>query len=92
MSIINDYCAASGQRVNFTKSSLFFSPNTPLELKMIISGEMGISSSEDPGKYLGLPTMWGSSKKQALAFVKDRIEGKVQGWKHVISPLLEKKF
>lgn len=26
--------------------------------------------------------MWGRSKKQALAFVKDRIANKVQGWKH----------
>lgn len=50
---------------------------------------MGISNFEDPGKYLGLPTMWGRSKKQALAFVKDRIASKVQGWKHAHLPLLE---
>lgn len=83
MKILNDYCSASGQRVNFAKSSLFFSANTPLELQMLISNIFGIPGSEDPGKYLGLPTMWGKSKKQALAYVKDTINQKIQGWKQV---------
>ncbi|KAM2153616.1 hypothetical protein ACFX1Q_045540 [Malus domestica] len=30
--LIDDYCAASGQAVNFQKSSVFFSSNTPSEL------------------------------------------------------------
>lgn len=81
--IITSYCSYSGQMVNLDKSSLFFSANTPLDLQLIISEVLGIRVSSDPGKYLGLPTMWGRSKKQALAYVNDRIASKVQGWKHI---------
>ncbi|XP_020424514.1 uncharacterized protein LOC18771072 [Prunus persica] len=40
-----------------------------------------MTDTDDPGHYLGLPTMWGRSKKDALSFVKDRLLCKVQGWK-----------
>ncbi|KAM1328944.1 hypothetical protein ACFX1T_012894 [Malus domestica] len=36
---------------------------------------------EDLGKYLGIPTDWGSSKKEAMAYVKDRVFRKIKGWK-----------
>lgn len=75
-SIMNAYCQATGQRVNFSKSSLFFYLNTPLDLQMEISGVLGVPRSDDPGKYLGLPTMWGRSKKA-------RISQKIQGWKQL---------
>lgn len=35
----------------------------------------------DPGTYLGVPAMWGCSKRQGLAYVKGRILRKLQGWK-----------
>ena len=35
----------------------------------------------NPGKYLGLPADWGKSKKQALAWLKDRISNKLSRWK-----------
>ncbi|BFG30782.1 hypothetical protein CerSpe_170560 [Prunus speciosa] len=68
-SILNSYCHASGQVVNFEKSSVYFSPNTPQQL------------TDNPGKYLGLPTLWGRSKCEAMNFVKERIMSKVEGWK-----------
>lgn len=80
--ILDSYCTASGQLVNFEKSNMFFSPNTPLEVKDRLKDNLNVTISEDPGKYLGLPTLWGRSKKTALAFVKDKILGKIQGWKH----------
>ncbi|KAM1172680.1 hypothetical protein ACFX2G_023238 [Malus domestica] len=36
---------------------------------------------EDLGTYLGVPTMWGRSKHDALAFIKERILAKILGWK-----------
>lgn len=76
--IINSYCTASGQRVNFSKSSLFFSSNTHVDLQMQLSEVLGVPGCDNPGKYLGLPTMWGRSKKQALAFVKESVTKKIQ--------------
>ncbi|KAM2146296.1 hypothetical protein ACFX1Q_003174 [Malus domestica] len=36
---------------------------------------------EDPGTYLGVPTMWGRLKRDALAFIKERVLAKILGWK-----------
>ncbi|XP_068312476.1 uncharacterized mitochondrial protein AtMg00310-like [Pyrus communis] len=36
---------------------------------------------DDPGKYLGIPTIWGRSKRDTLAYMKDRVMAKVTGWK-----------
>lgn len=34
----------------------------------------------DPGKYLGLPSVWGRSKCAALSFLESKIVSKLQGW------------
>ncbi|KAF7820595.1 reverse transcriptase [Senna tora] len=80
--ILDAYCQASGQLANLDKSCLFFSPNTPDELKAEIVNSLGISHAAHPGKYLGLPVVWGKSKDEALAFVRDKLIKKIQGWKH----------
>lgn len=36
---------------------------------------------DDPGKYLGIPTIWGRSNKDMLDYVKDRIMAKILRWK-----------
>lgn len=77
-----DYCRALGQLVNLGKSCVFFTDNTPDDLKMNCCNILGIEVADSPGKYLGLPILWGRSKSEALAFVRDRVKGKVQGWKH----------
>ncbi|KAI5352439.1 hypothetical protein L3X38_005330 [Prunus dulcis] len=56
-SILNSYCHASGQVVNFEKSSVYFSPNTPQQFREIVWHIMHVNITENPGKYLGLPTM-----------------------------------
>ncbi|CAL9007242.1 unnamed protein product [Prunus brigantina] len=80
-SLLTSYCQASGQVINYDKSSVFFSPNTPQQLRERVGHILQVNSTENPGKYLGLPTMWGRSKREAMNFVKERIMGKVEGWK-----------
>jgi len=57
--ILNDYLRASGQCINVKKSGLIFSKGTPMETINAISRILSIRRWEDPGKYLGLPTIWG---------------------------------
>ncbi|BFG35167.1 hypothetical protein CerSpe_214410 [Prunus speciosa] len=71
--ILKSYCQASGQVVNFEKSSIYFSPNTPQQLREKVGNILHVCTTDNPGKYLGLPTMWGRSKREALNFVKERI-------------------
>lgn len=60
---------------------VFFSDNTPEGIRDNCCSEMGIEVARSLGKYLGLPILWGRSKYEALAFVRDRASAKVQGWK-----------
>lgn len=79
--LMDDYCRASGQQVNLQKSGLFFSGNTKDNVKSDIVASFGVRMMASPGKYLGLLTIWGRSNTEALAFVKERIILKLQGWK-----------
>lgn len=45
---------------------------------------ISIREVEDLGKYLGLPTIWGRSKKETLTYLKSWIQNKMQGWKHLL--------
>ncbi|XP_062021040.1 uncharacterized protein LOC133737519 [Rosa rugosa] len=79
--ILHTYCLASGQLINADKSSLYFSPNTRPEIIHFLSSILGMKVVTDPGKYLGLPTTWGRSKRGALAYIKEAVLKKVKGWK-----------
>ena len=76
------YCEASGQKVNMHKSSVFFGANVPHCLAVQLGYALGMMVVDNPGIYLGVPTIWGRSKKRGLAYVKGRILEKLQGWKH----------
>ncbi|CAN6725654.1 unnamed protein product [Malus baccata var. baccata] len=66
--------------VNFQKSSVFFSSNTPSELLRELGHILQMQVVNDPGTYLGVPALWGRSKRQRLAFIKGRILKKLHGW------------
>lgn len=84
LAILRSYCLASGQLLNTDKSCCFFNTNSPNDVKNSICEMLGMALVENPGVYLGLPTVWGKSKKGVLKYVKDRILGKLQGWKQLL--------
>ncbi|KAM0993701.1 hypothetical protein ACFX2G_009424 [Malus domestica] len=82
---------ASGQKVNLYKSSVFFSANIPGGLSAELSQVLGMPTVDDPGTYLGSPSLWSRLKKQGLAYIKGRILEKIQGWKQCILSQARKK-
>lgn len=64
-----------------SKSSLFFSANVRESTKGEIYSTLCINISARPRKYLGIPTEWGKSTKEALGYLKERIINCVQKWK-----------
>ncbi|VVA31667.1 PREDICTED: reverse mRNAase [Prunus dulcis] len=81
MQVLDKYCLASGQCVNFEKSNMVFSPNTPSSLRVQLCEMFGFNGVDNAGTYLGLPTIWGRLKRAALAYIKDRVRRKIKGWK-----------
>lgn len=74
---ISRYCYSSSQLINLNKSGIFFSPNTPAELKNLISNILLIQDIDKPGIYLGLPTAWRRSKREVFSWIKEKLQAKL---------------
>ncbi|CAL8167503.1 unnamed protein product [Prunus armeniaca] len=47
---------------------------------LLRSGVLNIKEADNPRKYLGLPSVWNISKKEALGYIKERILKLIHGW------------
>ena len=79
--LLRKYEMASGQKINALKTTIFFSRNVPLTIKELIQNSLGVPEIKEYEKYLGLPAVVGRNKKAILNYIKDRVWGKLQGWK-----------
>jgi len=71
--ILNQYEEASGQAISLPKSEIFYSRNVQETLENSITNTLGVRAVLGTGKYLGLPSMVGRSKKATFNFIKDRV-------------------
>ena len=78
--ILTSYEQASGQAINLNKSAIAFSANTPQDSVSSITAILGVYGTIGSGKYLGLPSMVGRSKRAIFSYIKDRIWNKCQSW------------
>ena len=78
--VLNSYCQASGQRINFAKSSIYFSKGVPKNVKMEIKNILNVPNETLNVKYLGMPSDVGNSKNGSFKYLKDRLWSRVQGW------------
>ncbi|CAJ2636955.1 unnamed protein product [Trifolium pratense] len=78
--ILSTYEIASGQSINLLKSEVYFSRNVLSPIKNSIANLLGVEQVLGTGKYLGLPSMVGRSKKATFKFIKDRIWKKINSW------------
>ena len=70
--ILQQYEAASRQKVNTDKSSILFNHNTAHEARTHISEILGPMQDSRPNKYLGLSSVIGKSKIKCLQKLKKR--------------------
>ncbi|XP_057453159.1 uncharacterized protein LOC130745025 [Lotus japonicus] len=79
--ILNTFSLASGQRINTSKSGIICSLFLHQQQKLSYANILKMEVWDNPGKYLGLPATWGRNKTNCLDWVKERIMGKMEGWK-----------
>ncbi|XP_060972193.1 uncharacterized protein LOC133038153 [Cannabis sativa] len=80
LTLLKDFERASGQMVNFSKSSVFFSANIHTIVRMQICQRMGIVEADDSSLYLGLPCIISRNKKAVFGFLKDKMCKRIQSW------------
>ncbi|XP_058725646.1 uncharacterized protein LOC131596933 [Vicia villosa] len=79
--LLQRYQKAPGQMVNIDKSGVSFSGNVSEYSKEVIRRKLGFKCVNTHTKYLGLPVVFGRSKKEVFALVLDKAWKKVKGWK-----------
>ncbi|KAL6132909.1 hypothetical protein ACLB2K_065148 [Fragaria x ananassa] len=78
--VLDTYGRASGQLVNFQKSSVVFSRNVPEFLQEDISSFRGVETVDSHEKYLGLPTYVGRKKTATFQFIKEKLGKRILNW------------
>ncbi|XP_024178732.1 uncharacterized protein LOC112184727 [Rosa chinensis] len=78
--LIETYGRASGQLVNFNKSSVVFSKNVTRVMQQEISSFLGVQVVESHEKYLGLPTYVGRKMTTTFQYIKDNLAKKLEVW------------
>ena len=79
LDILAKYESASGQQINRTKTTLFFSKSTFEEMQTSIKNMLGVSVIQQYEKYLGLPSLVGQKKKESFTHIKQQVWKKLAG-------------
>jgi hypothetical protein len=79
--VLGVYEAASGQRLNDDKTSIFFSRNTNQETRTRILEVVGVQDSQRFDTYLGLPALVGKSRMREFQNLRERVEKRLSDWK-----------
>lgn len=78
---LTDYEKASGQQINFDKSTITFSKNTSRENIQFIKNGLSLRVCQGHDIYLGLPTFSSRNKRVQFGYLWDRVAKKLDGWK-----------
>ena len=78
--VLNIFCMSSGEKVNKSKTQVFFSQNVnPIEAKEI-GAALGFSVTKNLGKYLGMPVIHSRVNKQTYQEILDKVNKRLSGW------------
>ncbi|XP_010674016.1 uncharacterized protein LOC104890294 [Beta vulgaris subsp. vulgaris] len=82
-SILERFSRLSGEVINFNKSLIMFSPNTPIGSRQQMRGIVNTPDAESIGKYLGCNVeVNGRSSRQFLPLV-EKVENRLSSWHHL---------
>lgn len=70
---LKTYASASGQLINYEKTSIHFNKNLLKNLYRSINEIQRINSTKSHDKYLSLPSLISKSMKQAFAILKTKV-------------------
>lgn len=78
--LLAKFCGISRQRVSCQKPRIWFSPNVPSYLRSAICSKFQIPTTNNMGKYLGVPLIHGCNTRLFQPLV-DKVNRRLAGWK-----------
>ncbi|PWA93143.1 WRKY15 [Artemisia annua] len=90
--ILDSYCKASGQTINFTNFAAFFSPNSSKHLQEQICDLLNVECMDPKARCLGLPFICGRKKGELFSLILENVLQKVQGWKQKLLSQAEREI
>ncbi|KAL0410940.1 UNVERIFIED_CONTAM: putative mitochondrial protein [Sesamum latifolium] len=78
--VLDTFARASGQSINFSKSTVVFSHNVDIDLQITLPTILGIRREDHHDKYLELPTCIGRTKRAVFSSIRERIWKRIGGW------------
>jgi hypothetical protein len=78
---LSTYSRWFGQKINYSKSAIFFSKNYKPSIRGSIKSMLDLPHLSAKAKYLGIALFVHRSKKGSLADLKEKMLSKIDGWK-----------
>lgn len=78
---LDNFCKNSGQKVNKSKSHIFFSKNTSLNIIDEFEQALNVSKTDDLGDYLGFPLSTKKPSRTKLSSIINKVSKKLTTWK-----------
>lgn len=75
------FCSASGSKISYGKSRVYFSNNMSNDDQQSVSAALGIESTQDLGMYLGMPTLTSRVTRDTFGYLCEKIDRRLSGWK-----------
>lgn len=79
--VLHTFCLASGLKINVQKSSFIASRNVPRSNISQFASIVGYQHTQKLGKYLGFPMLSGRVTKSDFAYILDKVDSRLAGWK-----------
>ncbi|XP_060967788.1 uncharacterized protein LOC133035697 [Cannabis sativa] len=80
LELLNKLEKASGQKVNLSKFSIFFSSNTDEGVCHRILSTLHMRAADDHIFYLGFPSVIGRNKNVTFGFLKEKVRKRIKNW------------
>ncbi|KAL4360430.1 hypothetical protein GQ457_04G021670 [Hibiscus cannabinus] len=78
--VLHIFAYSSGQRINFDKSTVFFSPNTMAAHRQRLLSTLPLYEVLDPGIYLGAPLKVGKNKTNVFNYINETVDKRIDRW------------
>lgn len=79
--VMGEFGRMSGQKVNLSKTKVFFSKNVGATRRNELSGSLGVVVTDDLGKYLGVPLLHKRVNKDTYSYIVEKVSSKLSSWK-----------